>query len=220
MKKLKLSLVIGLLCMASLVSAQSAFTSIKGGLNMSNFYGDNLSDKDVKPAFHIGVGIDLEFLTDISLQTGLYFSSKGAEYTTDIPIGIGDVEYDVTANYIQLPIHLAYKIEVRPGSKVFFHAGPYMAYGISGKRNIKSKYTADLDRYFGQKEVDTFDKHYGYKRFDLGVGAGVGIEFGVILIDLGLDMGLKNIARNIEDIPMYRPNNRNLSAHLSIGYKF
>lgn len=220
MKKLKLSLVIGLLGMVSLINAQSAFMSIKGGLNISNFYGNNLSDKNMKPGFNVGVGVDLEFLTDISLQTGLYFSSKGAEYTTNIPIGIEDVEYDVTANYIQLPIHLAYKIEVRPGSKVFFHAGPYMAYGISGKRNIKSKYSPDLDKFFGQKEVNTFDKHYGYKRFDYGVGVGVGMEFGVILIDLGLDMGLKNIARNIEDIPMYKPNNKNLSAHLSIGYKF
>jgi hypothetical protein len=220
MKKLKLSLVIALLGMASLVGAQSASLNVKGGLNMSNFYGDNLSDRNMKPGFHLGVGADLEFVPNISLQTGLFFSTKGAEYTTEIPVGVGVVEYSVTASYIQLPIHLAYKIDVNPGTKVFFHAGPYIAYGVGGKRTIKSKYSADLQNFFGKQEVNTFDKDFGYKPFDYGVGLGVGAEFGVILLDLGWDLGLKNIARNIEAISVYKPNIKNQSAYLSIGYKF
>lgn len=219
MKKLKLSLIIAMLGMVSLVSAQSASVNVKGGLNMSNFYGSNLNDKNVKPGFHAGVGLDLEFVTNISLQTGLYFTSKGAEYTASIPI-IQDVEYNVTANYIQLPIHVAYKMEVKPGTKLFFHAGPYLAYGVGGKRTINSKYTADLDKFFGEQEINTFDKKFGYKPFDYGVGLGVGVEFGVLLIDLGWDMGLKNIARNIKEIEVYKPSKKNQSAYLSIGYKF
>ena len=219
MKKLKISLVIVLLAMASLVSAQSASVIIKGGLNMSNFYGNNLNDKNVKPGYHGGVGLDLEFVTNISLQTGLYFTSKGAEYTASIPI-IKDVEYSVTANYIQLPIHIAYKMEVKPGTRLFLHAGPYIAYGVGGTRTINSTYTADLDKFLGGQEIDTFDKDFGYKPFDIGVGLGVGVEFGVLLIDLGWDMGLKNIARNINAIEVYKPNKKNQSAYLSIGYKF
>ena len=219
MKKLKLSLVLALLGMASLVSAQSASINIKGGLNMSNFYGDNLSNKNVKPGYHAGVGLDLEFVTDISLQTGLYFTSKGSEYTSSIQI-IGDVDYRVTANYIQLPIHIAYKMDVTPGTKLFFHAGPYLAYGVGGKRTIESNYSADLDKFFGEQEISTFDKDFGYKRFDYGVGIGVGAEFGVLVIDLGWDMGLKNIARNIPEIQVYKPKKKNQSAYLSIGYKF
>lgn len=219
MKKLRLSLLIVFVGMVSLVVAQSASLNIKGGLNMSNFYGDNLSDKNMKPGFHIGVGADLEFVTNISLQTGLYFSSKGAKYTYDLPV-VGDVEYNVTANYVQLPLHLAYKIDVTPDTKLFFHAGPYIAYGIGGKRSIDSKYSADLDKFFGEQEVDTFDKKYGYKRLDTGVGIGVGAEFNLIFIDLGWDMGLTNIGRKIEDLPTYNPNVRNQSAYLSVGYKF
>ena len=221
MKKLKLSLVIALLGMVSLVNAQSASVTVKGGLNMSNFYGKNLSDKNVKAGFHAGVGLDLEFVTNISLQTGLYYTSKGAEYTTNIKGPVGDVEYDVTANYIQLPIHIAYKMEVKPETRLFLHAGPYLAYGVGGKRTIEKK--SDLNSipdYLGAEEINTFDKDFGYKPFDYGVGVGVGIEFDLFLIDLGWDMGLKNIARNINEIPVYKPKVKNQSAYLSIGYKF
>lgn len=45
MKKFKVSLIIAFLGIVTLVGAQSASLSIKGGLNMSNFYGDELDDK-------------------------------------------------------------------------------------------------------------------------------------------------------------------------------
>lgn len=219
MKKLKLSLVIAFFGMISLVSAQSASLSIKGGLNMSNFYGNNLTDKNMQPGFHIGVGADLEFVPNISLQTGLFYSTKGAKYHYDIPL-VGDVEYNINANYLHLPIHIAYKIDVTPGTKLVLHAGPYVAYGIGGKRKIESKYSADLDKFFGKQEVNTFDKKFGYKPFDAGVGVGVGAEFGLIFFDLGWDLGLTNIARNSGEIPTYKPNIKNQSAYLSLGYKF
>lgn len=213
MKKLKLSLLIALLGMVSLVGAQTASLSIKGGLNMSNFYGDDLSDKNLKPGFHIGVGADLELVPNVALQTGLFFSTKGAKYTYDVPVA-GKVDYNVSANYLQLPVHVAYKIDVTPGTKVVFHAGPYIAYGIGGKRKIESKYSADLDNIFGKQDVNTFDKDWGFKPFDAGVGLGVGAEFGLILVDLGWDMGLTNISR------MDKGNVKNQNAYLSIGYKF
>lgn len=220
MKKLKLSLVVALLAIASVVSAQSASVIVKGGLNMSNFYGDNLNDKNAKPGYHAGVGLDLEFITNISLQTGLYFTSKGAEYTANIPAGVGEVEYSATANYIQLPVHLAYKMDITSSSKLFFHAGPYLAYGVGGKRTIETDYSDNPDDILGKQEIDTFDKDYGYKRLDYGVGIGVGLEYGVLFVDLGWDMGLKNIARKIASIEVYKPNTKNQSAYLSIGYKF
>lgn len=129
MKKLKLSFLIAFLGMVTLVGAQTASLNIKGGLNMSNFYGDDLSDKNLKPGFHIGVGADLELVPNVALQTGLFFSTKGAKYSYDVPI-VGKVEYNINANYLQLPVHVAYKIDVTPGTKIVFHAGPYIAYGI------------------------------------------------------------------------------------------
>lgn len=222
MKKLKLSLIVAFLGMISLVGAQTASLSVKGGLNMSNFYGDNLSDKSMNPGFHIGVSADLEFVHNVSLQTGLFFSTKGAKYNYDYPVkAVGQLEYTVNANYLQLPIHIAYKMDITPGTKLVFHAGPYLAYGIGGKRKIESKYSPDLEPFVGKQEINTFDKNFGFKPFDTGVGIGVGMEFGILIVDLGWDMGLNNIAREVKvGDTVYKQSVRNQSAYLSIGYKF
>ena len=204
MKKIKLSLVIALLGMVSLVGAQNTSFSIKGGLNMSNFYGDELSDKNMKTGFHIGVGADFEFAPNMAIQSGLLFTSKGAKYTTDLV----STELNANANFLQLPLHFAYKIDVMPGTRVVLHAGPYVAYGIGGKTSA------------GNVEVDTFkddaflDVLNGLKPFDAGIGLGVGAEFGPILLDLGWDMGLTNLSR----VSGYDVKTQN--AYLSVGYKF
>ena len=207
MKKLKLSLLIAFFGMISFVGAQTASFSVKGGLNMSNYYGDELTEKNMKAGFHIGVGADLELTPNVYLQTGLFFSTKGAKYSDKAD---GDwVDTNVTANYLQLPLHVAYKLDVTPGTKVVFHAGPYVAYGIGGKMKV------------GPLSVDTFDETsvgfkfdytVGFKPFDAGLGLGVGAELGKILVDLGWDMGLTNIARVGGDI-------KNQNAYLSVGYK-
>lgn len=204
MKKIKLSLVIALLGMVSLVGAQNTSFSIKGGLNMSNFYGDELSDKNMKTGFHIGVGADFEFAPNMAIQSGLLFTSKGAKYTTDLV----STELNANANFLQLPLHFAYKIDVMPGTRVVLHAGPYVAYGIGGKTSA------------GNVEVDTFkddaflDVLNGLKPFDAGIGLGVGAEFGSILLDLGWDMGLTNLSRvNGYDV-------KTQNAYLSVGFKF
>ena len=202
MKKIKLSLVIALLSMVSLVSAQHTSYSIKGGLNMSNFYGDELNDKNMKTGFHIGVGADFEFAPNMAIQTGLLFSSKGAKYT------YSSAEIDVNANYLQLPIHFAYKIDVMPGTRVVLHAGPYVAYGIGGKTSAGN---LEVDTFKDDSSVNAFN---GLKPFDAGLGLGVGAEFGPILVDLGWDMGLTNISR-IDNADLKTQN-----AYLSVGYKF
>lgn len=200
MKKFKLSLIIAFLGMVTLVGAQSVSYSIKGGLNMSNFYGDELDDKNMKVGFHVGVGADFELAPNVALQTGLFYSAKGAKFTdTDE----GDlIDANVTANYLQLPVHVAYKIDVTPGTKVVLHAGPHVAYGIGGKMKA------------GSLSIDTFDKDFGFKPIDVGVGLGVGAEFGPILVDLGWDMGLTDISRASNG------NVKNQNAYLSLGYKF
>ena len=207
MKKFKLSLIIAFLGMVTLVGAQSVSYSIKGGLNMSNFYGDELDDKNMKVGFHVGVGADLEFVPNMGIQTGLFFSSKGAKYT------FNTAELEVNANYLQLPVHFAYKIDVMPGTRVVLHAGPYVAYGVGGKTklNIADREISDVDTFKDDSSIDAFN---GLKPFDAGLGLGVGAEFGRILVDLGWDMGLTNISRiNNADL-------KTQNAYLSVGYKF
>lgn len=206
MKKMRLVLVVAMLAIVTGASAQLNL-GVKGGVNMSNFYGDELDDQNVKIGFHIGLAADYEIAYNSAIQTGLFFTTKGAKYSESI----GDASADFTVNpmYLQLPVHYAYKLDVTPGTRIVFHAGPYVAYGIGGK----SKLSGSLGDWDGGTEWDVFGDD-GFKRFDAGLGLGVGAEFGPILLDLGWDMGLVNIAdSNSGDI-------KNQNAYLSVGYKF
>ncbi|MCE5205859.1 MAG: PorT family protein [Porphyromonadaceae bacterium] len=205
MEKLRLTVVVTMLAIVTAVSAQVNL-GIKGGINMSNYYGDELSEKNAKIGFHIGLSADYEFTPNSALQTGLFFTTKGLK-TQDAD---WNAEYSENLMYLQLPVHYAYKMDVTPGTRIVFHGGPYAAYGVGGSRNasvgnINAEW--DVDNIFGDGTVQ-------YKPFDAGLGLGVGAEFGPILVDLGWDMGLVNISRTSNgDI-------KNQNAYLSLGYKF
>lgn len=208
MKKMKFSLISLMLVFVTAASAQVSL-GIKGGLNMSNFYGDELTDKNVKLGFHVGLAADYDFAYNMAIQSGLFFSTKGAKFTSSI--GELSGEYSVNPMYLQIPVHLAYKVDVTPATRLVLHAGPYVAYGVGGKTEIKGS----LGEISG--EVDggnVFGENNLFKPFDAGLGLGVGAEFGPILLDLGWDMGLVNISRNSNG------NFKTQNAYLSVGYKF
>lgn len=202
MKKIKLMLVLALFAMVTAVSAQVSL-GVKGGINMSNLYGDELDNENVKFGFNVGLLADIDFSFNSAIQTGLFFTTKGYKYDS------GNLDYTENLMYIQLPVHYAYKIDVTPGTRVVFHAGPYAAYGVGGSRKL---YAGEL----GSLEVDKIfgDGMLQYKPFDAGLGLGVGAEFGPILVDLGWDMGLVNISNTSNG------NVKNQNAYLSVGYKF
>ncbi len=207
MKKIRLFLVLAMFAVATAVSAQVSL-GVKGGVNMSNFYGEELDNENVKIGFNVGLLADIDFSYNSAIQTGLFFTPKGAKYDSSF----GEATGEISSNpmYLQLPIHYAYKLDVTPGSRIVFHAGPYAAYGVGGKW----KASGSLGNWDGAIDGDLFGDNAPLKRFDTGLGLGVGAEFGPILVDLGWDMGLVNIS-NADN-----GNIKNQNAYLSVGYKF
>ncbi|RNC66801.1 porin family protein [Proteiniphilum sp. X52] len=234
MKKIVLAL--AMVAMVGAVSAQGLSLGIKGGVNMSNLSGKEVKDSKMKLGFNVGMAVDYEFESNMAIQSGLYFIKKGAKLSSikiDQKVGeiqlSGTVDKTVNAMYLQVPLHLAYKIDVSPEARLVLHAGPYAAYGIggkiSGKSTVKAPGNVPADKKAAVeaalKEINasttgvkTFDKKMGYKPFDAGVGIGLGAEFGSFLVDLGWDMGLLNISRN------KGVNVKNQNAYLSVGFKF
>lgn len=194
-------MVVVLLAIASLAGAQNFSFNVKGGLNLSNLSGD-VEDNKVKPGFHIGVGADYNFAPNMAIQSALLYSAKGAKADLE------GIDITLNANYLQLPVHFAYKIDAAPGTKVVLHAGPYIAYGVGGE--IKGKESGVT------VAIDTFDGDIGLmKRLDAGLGLGVSTEFVPILLDLGWDMGLINVARDSGNESV-----KNQNAYLTKGYRF
>ncbi len=170
---------------------------VKAGVNLSNVGGD-IDGTDAKIGFNAGVTLDYGFTPDVYLLTGLQLTTKGFK--------VKDLDINSNLMYLQLPVHVGYKLTVAEATKIVFHAGPYAAYGIGGKTEY-----SDED---GTYKPNSFSKG-GYKKFDFGLGLGVGAEFGKIGVDLGYDFGLANIVDTEGDGKV-----RNMNAYLTLGYKF
>lgn len=218
MKKLKFTILAVAILFATTLSAQNISYGIKAGANMSNLSGKELSDKNWKAGGHVGIVMDYEFIDNIALQTGLYFFSKGAKYTPFKVDENNKTVINTNMYYLQLPIHFAYKIPVTASTKFVLNAGPYLAYGVGGKTNTtvtllgKSTTTDGVDTF--AKLENGKEKFGGLKRFDAGLGVGVGFEVRNFTIDLGWDFGLVNISQ-LDNTTL-----KNQAGYLSLGYKF
>lgn len=176
---------------------------VKAGLNLSNFGGKAGDDLDAKIGFNVGVTVDYALTEDVYLLSGLELTTKGAKLSES------GAKLTFNPMYLQLPIHAGYKLAIAEGTKLVFHAGPYLAYGIGGKAKLTGAGDEDYKiDFFGSEEEG------GAKSFDFGVGLGVGAEFGQINAGLGYDFGLANISRS-DDAKLKTQN-----AYLTVGYKF
>ncbi len=176
---------------------------VKGGINMST-----LSKKDYKSkvGYNAGITVDLNLPSNLALMTGLEINTKGAKAK--------EGDWKMNATYLQLPIHLGYKMDFAPGLSAHFDLGPYLAQGIGGKTKFTEEIYDDNGVQGTQKtSKNTFDN--GFDKFDWGLGIGVGVTMlNKIRIQVGYDHGLKNISQSKE----WKLRNRNVSA--SVGFLF
>ncbi|MDR1717367.1 MAG: PorT family protein [Prevotella sp.] len=219
---LKSSLVVVAFLLAVSINAQDKPLTfgVKAGMNLSNFGGDGADGMDAKIGFNVGLTVDYALTQDLYLLTGLEFTMKGGKdegsFSMTHPT-YGQISFTGKENdnpmYLQIPIHLGYKLAVTDATNIIFRAGPYIAYGVGGKSKIEGKATVDDIIVDLDTDVDFFGKDKA-KRFDVGLGLGVGAEFGKIGVSLGYDFGLANIA------PSNAGKVRNINAYLTVGYKF
>lgn len=200
---------------------------VKIGANLSSMSGDLPFTKS-RFGYNAGVTLDYGFTENWYLLTGLEYTAKGVNFKK-----IVGIKPTMSASYIQLPIHAGYKLNVSPSTKIVFHAGPYFALGVNGKFKLKDvdidvledilddisdvNFDDDDIKRLKNSNVNTFGDGNILKRFDLGLGLGVGAEFGKINMGIGYDFGLLNVANNDSDADVTI---RNSNAYLSVGYKF
>ena len=233
---LKLFALILVLGISSQVSGQILF-GIKAGLNGNNI-SQNFKESDweddtkMRAGFHLGLTVDYELSEQLSLQSGLLYSSKG--YSIDLE---ADLDPDETVdgyqraivNYLEIPIHFAYKM-----NDLQLYAGPYIGIGIGGKMKWDVTYKYDGEEYksdgdislkpvFGEVDSnDLDDDESPYNALDFGLNLGAGYQVGPILINAGYSLGLGNLTPKEKDSDFdpkdMKTSNRVLS--LSVSYFF
>lgn len=162
-------------CVFFVTLTASAQWNVQGGLNFSSTTADGVG---TKVGYRIGVGYETSTAqTPWAFQTGLFFQSKGAKIES----------IKMTANYLEIPLYAAFNAKLNDkGTGLVFNAGPYLAYGVSGKTKADNL-----------GEMDTFDDKTGLERFEAGLGFGAGVKFDTFTISVQYQFGLTKLM-NVE----------------------
>lgn len=168
---------------------------IKAGANLSALSGDV---KGMKTAirYQFGVTADIALSTNMYLLTSLNLQQKVLK--KDIS---KESKLNMALTYVQMPLHLTYKLPLTEDINLLMGAGPYIAYGIGGKTK---------DYNLNEK---TFNST-GLKNLDYGAGATAVLALGKLGIGAGYDIGLHNISAP-EGTKL-----KNRTAYITVGYKF
>lgn len=205
--------------------SQTTSLGLRGGLNMQNINGKDISGDALEmkmiPGFHIGLVVDVPIATDFWFQPGLLFSTKGAKSDGDF-LGLGySTKYNLS--YIELPLNLVYKPILGDGH-FFIGFGPYIGYAISGKATFEvGSLTTEQDITF-EKEFNSSsdqDDWASFKRLDYGGNLFFGYQFDFgFSVQLNTQLGLAAI--NSENLSMTdsKATFRNTGFGLSLGYNF
>ncbi len=158
-------------------TAQDRRMGIKGGLNLSNLYVDDVDDENARVGFHVGVYGQIFSTETFAIQPELLYTTKGSENEWG---GLIDQTVKFNLNYLELPVLAVFKL----GDAAEIHVGPYFSYLLGA--NIDTE--GDLGGASEELDRDNF------KSFDFGLTGGVGLNFGAVQIGARYNYGLSEIA--------------------------
>ena len=206
------------LVMSMSVSAQVQQTSsetrptpkigIKGGVNFSNFFIDDVKDNNVKAGLNLGLFAKLPVSKGVSIQPELLYSSKGAKVSYNNPLLGG--EYRFNLNYLELPVLAVFNL----GKNFNIHAGGYAAYLTSA--NVKAE-----DNGSSNEGLIDFDEEQ-FNRFDYGLVGGLGFDIKNVTLGARYNYGLNQIGEKDQSVlsseVLRNAKNNNITLYVGFGF--
>ena len=151
---------------------------VKGGLNVSNLYVDDVDDENARFGFNLGVYTQLLSSDVFAIQPELLFSTKGSKIEYGGSLFDQTVKYNLS--YLDLPVLAVFNL----GEAAEIHVGPYVGYLLAA--NISH----DGDLGSGTDDIDR--DHL--KPFDYGLSGGFGLNFGNVQIGARYNYGFAKLA--------------------------
>lgn len=182
---------------------------IKGGINLSNFYGSEIDAENAKLGFNVGLFTEVAVGEYFSIQPELLLTTKGNRTTYGDDSGLADLvnaEGDARFNLTYLEIPVLAKATI--GEVLNLHIGPYAGYLIGA--NVDTDGTFDA-------EVEEIDRSR-FNTWDYGLAAGVGIDLAVVTIGARYNLGLREVANGtISNALLENAKNSLLQAYIAVG---
>lgn len=226
MKKLQFAFM-ALVCVLAVQVAQAQKSSVilKGGVNLANISNSengDVSDARMLTSWHAGGVIDLAIVDVLSIQPGIFYTSKGIKTERNIPV-FGTTTTTFNPQYIELPLNLVFKAPISETSRFFAGAGPYVAMGVAGKYKVKSDLGSnEYDIEFNDDDPLTQEQEdagaYKVRKFDYGVNVLAGLELDRFVISANYGLGLAKIYAADDNTDNDKNKHRVFS--VSVGIKF
>lgn len=185
-KNLCLMLGFGLLSVAA-VSAQELGPRIgvKGGLNLSNLYVNQVDDENARFGWHAGLYTQLFRSDAFTIQPEVNYSTKGTGITYAYANSSGariDHDQKINLAYIDIPVLAVFKL----GGVAEIHLGPYWSYLL--RAEIRNN-NGNPNNEFTTVDRDNFDD------WDYGLVGGIGFNLGkAAQLGFRYNYGLNKIA--------------------------
>lgn len=203
MKTLWLSVTLSLFGIAAY--AQNTQIGVKGGVNLSNFYVDEVQDNNMKVGLNLGLFAKLPVTSGFAIQPEPLYSSKGSKIAYNNIFGDG--EYRFNFNYIEMPVLAVINLT----ENFNIHAGPYAGYLAS--TNIKHLSNGEID------DVADLEPE-NFRRIDFGLAGGIGVELNGFHFGARYTHGLSNVGKddNISGQVLKNAHNSAISLYIGIGF--
>lgn len=180
---------------------------IKGGINLSNLYVDDVDDENMKLGINAGFFAKLPLTRGLSIQPELLYSNKGSKLTYNNPL-LGNGEYRFNLHYVEVPVLAVINIAKNFNIQV----GPYASYLIAA--NI-----TDLNDNGTVNEVSDLDAE-SFNRFDWGLTGGLGIDIGNFTIGGRYSYGFKEVGKSGTIASQLTSNSKNSVVSVFLGLAF
>ena len=180
---------------------------IKGGLNLTSLYVDDVSKEHMKAGFNAGIFAKLPVTKGFSIQPELLYSVKGAKDTYSNFVQ-GDGEYRFNLGYMELPVLAVVNIT----QNFNIHAGPYVGYLVSA--NVKDVNSNGSIEGASDLKADNFN------RWDVGLAGGVGFDISAFTLGARYNYGLSNIGKSGSLSGDLTKNSKNAGLSIYVGFAF
>ncbi|HXB92284.1 MAG TPA: porin family protein [Puia sp.] len=180
---------------------------IKGGLNLTSLYVDNVSSEHMKAGFDAGFYAKLPVTKGFSIQPELLYSQKGAKDTYSNFIQ-GSGEYRFNLGYMELPVLAV--VNLAPNFNL--HVGGYAAYLVSA--NVKDVNNDGTIEGATNLNTDNFN------RWDFGLIGGLGFDIGNCTIGARYNYGLSEIGKSGNLSGDLTRNSKNAGVSVYLGFAF
>lgn len=201
--KLKITFILLLCTLSTFVFAQKA--GLKGGVNFTNLYVDDVDDENMKVGFNAGAYYRAELVNGFGIQPEFLFTQKGSEiqYRNFLE---GSGKYRFNLNYLEVPV-----LAVISLGNFNIHAGPYVGLLVSAK-------VKDVDDDGTINDIESLDRD-DFNTLDTGVAAGVGFDFPDGVLGIRYNYGFQEIGQD-GIAGTATENSKNSALQVYLGFDF